>query len=85
MEQIALEDLADLSLEELEELLLKIYASVERTVDAMSSCTKGVKEVGAPFITNNELERSFQERWELLKVTVNAIIYHAVFSDEPSP
>jgi hypothetical protein len=30
---------------------------------------------------DSELEKRFQEKWELLKVTVDAIIYHAVFAE----
>jgi hypothetical protein len=81
-EQITLEDLAELSLEELEELLLKTYASIEKTVNAMCNYAKGAEQIEAPLPRDGELENSFQEKWEVLKVTVDAIIYHAVFSGE---
>jgi hypothetical protein len=81
-EQMALEDLAALPLEELEELLLKIYASVEKTVDAMGSYAQGAAQFEAPSLRDSGLENRFQKKWEALKVTVDAIIYHAVFAEQ---
>jgi hypothetical protein len=80
--QITGEDLAILSLEELEELFSHISASLETTFDTMSSyareATQG--ETARPGATR--LEGDLQRRWEMLKAIVDAILYHAVFAGE---
>jgi hypothetical protein len=75
--QITGEDLAILSLEELDELFLHISASLEKTFDAMSSSAREATEGKA----STGLEDQLQRRWEMLKAIVDAILYHAVFPE----
>src|SRR5437763_15085639 len=84
-EQMGLEDLMMFSTEELEELLLRIYASLENTFYEISGYAQGSTQIEAQFQKVLGLERHFKEVWEDLKVTVQAIIVHAVFSEQIEP
>lgn len=76
------EDLMTFSLEELEELLIRMYAALGETFHAISGYAQGSTQIEAQFQKLIVLEKHYKWIWEELQVTVQAIIGHVVFSEQ---
>lgn len=80
-EQISGQDLVTLLIEELEGLLLQMYATLEETFDMINNYAQEATRVEAPFPGLSRLASRYKQTWTEMKATVDAIICHAVFAD----
>jgi hypothetical protein len=81
-EQLDWDELMTWSIEELEELLLRIYATLGETFHAISGYAQGATQIEAQFEKLVGLETHYKKVWEEMKVAVSAIIGHVFFSDQ---
>jgi hypothetical protein len=76
------DELMTFSLEELEELLLHIYAILGEIFHEINGYAQGATQIEAQFEKLVGLEKHYKKVWEDMKVTVRAIIGHVFFSDQ---
>lgn len=79
--QISGEDLITFPIEELEELLLQMYASLEKTFHTIRHYAQGATHIETPFLHLIELTNEYKQTWAEMKATVDALICHAIFAD----